>query len=347
MPWFGIWLLLAYYTRDLTALHIRGSPRMFEGGQYARELAVAQTAALNAARLLEAEPGDAQHLLEVQQQLALELSNYVVLARGPAPHQWTCFAEANTIVVALLSKEGQEDSALGQVVMSLVYRPSERATAFATVDGGAFVQRDGDSEAIETTAGGASMSAEVLHLPETWCGALDTLLHHLRETGTGIPVEVVQKDEAGGCCAGMLEVVLGRADVHVAPPSRFLPQQDFPPPQARTAPSHRRSCTPHRRPQGAIQPPLRPPLEAHAVIAASPPAARAAWPARAQMRGASQLLLLGAFAPRVTKQRAAPARTVTGARGIRVVTATSRYTPLRPCRCSVHLSCSSRRRAAA
>ena len=55
------------------------------------------------------------------------------------------------------------------------------------------------------------------------------MLHHLREMGLGMPLEVVRG--RGGVGEGLVAVLLGTADVHIAPPSRFLAQEASPPPE--------------------------------------------------------------------------------------------------------------------
>ena len=55
------------------------------------------------------------------------------------------------------------------------------------------------------------------------------MLHHLREMGLGMPLEVVRG--RGGVGEGLLAVLLGTADVHISPPSRFLAQEASPPPE--------------------------------------------------------------------------------------------------------------------
>ena len=104
------------------------------------------------------------------------------------------------------------------------------ATAFATLDGGAFVQRGEADEPVEAAPGDACGHANVLHLPNGWCEQLEALLIHLEDTGLGMPVELTRTaPEQSSSVDGLLDLVLGTADLAVAPPRRYLAQVHPPP----------------------------------------------------------------------------------------------------------------------
>mmetsp|Transcript_45156 Transcript_45156/g.101972 ORF Transcript_45156/g.101972 Transcript_45156/m.101972 type:complete len:341 (-) Transcript_45156:221-1243(-) len=162
---------------------------------------------------------------------ALNLALDAELAGSTQPEQrWVWHIDDHSIVIALLSA----DTATGveEAVLSLAHRPAGRETAYATLGGGAYIQLD-DADAVEATAGDASACANVLTLPSGWCSQLDRFVEHLETTGTGMPLELVRKPAASlqSACDGLLDVVLGRADVHLAPPARYLLPQLTPPPQ--------------------------------------------------------------------------------------------------------------------
>ena len=73
------------------------------------------------------------------------------------------------------------------------------------------------------------MHANVMHLPGGWCDQLDACIEHLENIGMGMPLELVRK-MGDSCLEGLLDVALSRADCHLAPPTRFLPNQRPVPP---------------------------------------------------------------------------------------------------------------------
>ncbi|KAL1522474.1 hypothetical protein AB1Y20_017462 [Prymnesium parvum] len=181
----------------------------FEGYSMQRELAFAQSAALKASELLQRPEGSVHAARELLSQMIGSDE------RG----RWLWHVDAQAVVVSLM---GEEDPVLG-----LVHSPSDGETIVGTAGGGAFALEANGVRSC--AAGGASMRATVLHLPaeEQWSPRLDAFIEHLENTGTGMPVEVRTK---GGhsCCEGLREVVLSRADFHLAPPAAFIPQQPTP-----------------------------------------------------------------------------------------------------------------------
>ena len=201
-------------------------------GPWSRQLALAHSAATAAAVCLTEQHGaeDARRVLEG------ELSR--------ADGRWVSFADEGLVSIALLSTtealrkagiehEGELDSH-HPAVLSLVISPADDVYAYATLDGGAHVVRrraDGGEETSVAQTGSASRYANVLHLPRGYCAQLDTMLTHLTEMGLGMPVEVTRRRRQGLAGEGLLDVLLGTADVHISPPHRFLPQEACPPPQ--------------------------------------------------------------------------------------------------------------------
>eukprot|EP00966_Prymnesium_polylepis_P252836 5844595-Prymnesium_polylepis.1 len=131
---------------------------MFDAeGIYSQELALAHSAARGAAEILlqRTGGGGADLPRRAVERCESALAKCVVLARGPQPHRWVCHADARTVCVALICTAEEPEA-----VMSLVHRPADDETAYATLDGGAYVLRGEAAEPEVTTAGGASMSAE-------------------------------------------------------------------------------------------------------------------------------------------------------------------------------------------
>ena len=205
-------------------------------GPWASTLAHAHAAVTKAAQHLTEDGSSAIRAREV-----LEAS----LEDAPEPSstggvtRWVTYADPGVVSAALLSTtedlrgmglehEGELDSHHPAVV-SFICSPADGVCAYAALDGGAFMRR-GDETSCWQSGEPASAKANVLHLPKRWCTELDAMVTHLSEMGLGMPVDVVRKRGAGRC-EGLLEVLLARADVHVAPPSHILPAQDYPPPQ--------------------------------------------------------------------------------------------------------------------
>ncbi len=194
------------------------------------ELATARSAAAAAGAVLRERPTDLQAArARLNDALSTEEARQ-------APGRWVSHVDPVSVSVALLSSSDDlggvcPDGCLDRchpAVLGLVSRPAEDEVAYATLDGGAYVQR-GDGEAEVLHMGAASDSANVFNLPKIWCPELGTMVEHLTDTGTGMPVEIKRRAD-GGVCEGLLDVVLGSADVHLAPPARFLPQSYPPPP---------------------------------------------------------------------------------------------------------------------
>ena len=192
--------------------------RSFHGYKLQHELAAALFAAQNAAAV--PQRGDSSQCLLAEQVLQRDLTAEAALS---PLGQWIWHADAD-ICVALVGAEG--------AVLSLCHRPAERLTLFAVLEDGAYVRRDGVEQDDECVSGGASQSANVLHLPasDMLCPQLNECLEHLQNIGTGMPLETIRK-EGRGACEGLADVVLSRADVHLAPPTRFFPQQPATPPE--------------------------------------------------------------------------------------------------------------------
>jgi hypothetical protein len=158
--------------------------------------------------------------------------------------RWVSYADARLVSIALLSST-EELSAAGMehegeldghhpAVLSLVCSPTDDVYAFASLDGGAHVVRrrvDGGEQTSAAQIGSASRHANVLHLPRDSgpCAPLDAMLTHLTEMGLGMPLEIV-RGQGGDVGEGLLDVLLGTADVHISPPSRFLAREACPPP---------------------------------------------------------------------------------------------------------------------
>lgn len=177
------------------------------------QLEVARSAALAAARALRS-PGGTAALARAQLEQALSYSE-----RG----RWVWHADPLTIALSLLEE--------GEPVIGLVLSVDGGEMIAGAVDAGVhLLSENGSRREGEFTSGGASMFANVLHLPPEgqWCAQLDECIHHLQTTGTGMPLQLVRKS-GGSYCEGLLDVVLSRADVHLAPPAAFLPRQPIPP----------------------------------------------------------------------------------------------------------------------
>ena len=137
---------------------------------------------------------------------------------------WVWHADSD-VCIALVDNSGE-------ATLSLFYRPAEQLTIFAIRDSGCHARlgsNDDDDEPPEDAAceaGGGSYSSNVLHLPasDALCPELLDCIEHLENIGTGMPLTMVRKSGVS-TSEGLVDVVLSRADVHLAPPLRFFPQQ--------------------------------------------------------------------------------------------------------------------------
>ena len=138
---------------------------------------------------------------------------------------WVWHADSD-VCIALVDNSGE-------ATLSLFYRPAEQLTIFAIRDSGCHARLGGvaedDDEPPEDAAceaGGGSYSSNVLHLPasDALCPELLDCIEHLENIGTGMPLTMVRKSGVS-TSEGLVDVVLSRADVHLAPPLRFFPQQ--------------------------------------------------------------------------------------------------------------------------
>lgn len=178
----------------------------------AAELEVAQAAARAVAELLPDRP-----LPEVEGWLASSLAKN----GAGAPGRWISFVDDCVVVIALLDK--------GEAILSLVHVIGD-VTVYATLGDGAFVvQCDALQSTSPATSGGSNSKANVLCIPGQWCSAIDKLVTHLQQTGLGMPLQL-KPSSGSSVCEGLLDVVVGRADVYLAPPSHYL-SQSYPPPQ--------------------------------------------------------------------------------------------------------------------
>lgn len=163
-------------------LHL--GPPAFGEGPYARELRAAHRAAVPAAeRLLQLQPNPTAPELE-----ALQRELGACLSAGRSHREggrWLTHVDQQCVTVSLLAPEG--------ALLGLVWSPAQSGTAageewgepellYATVDGGAYVQR-GSGAPEEARLGGASMRANVVHLSDAPCGEIDVMANLLRDTG--------------------------------------------------------------------------------------------------------------------------------------------------------------------
>ena len=212
-------------------------PSMFDAGPFAHELQIAHAAAEEAGKLLleltAAEsmggPGRAREQQDivdaVDRALGFELTTEAAcLANG----KWRWFTDISSVFVVL------ENDA--KPVLALVWQEDE--AAFAVRDLGTYVQERGDADADVNAggtlprpvrAGGDSAQHAIFNLPLGWSTELEELV--VATFSEKWPLRVVRppaRPHGGGCCDGLLDVALGRADVAVSAPSRLNAPSDGP-----------------------------------------------------------------------------------------------------------------------
>ena len=186
------------------------------------QLIVAQEAAAEAGSLLLELTDDPDKIKRVNQVLEYELSTEAAcLSCG----KWQWHACGESIVITLVCGDAEP-------VLALVW--DEREMTFATLDGGAFVLRTGEADAMPATAGGASDRYQVIQLPSrhapdasTWSAEEKTLIEHF---STKWPLRLRRSPRRRPGWRGLLDVVLGRADVAVTPPRPFRRGSEVPSP---------------------------------------------------------------------------------------------------------------------
>jgi hypothetical protein len=164
----------------LSACGLQLGPPAFGEGRFACELRAAHRAAAPAVeRLLQLHPSPTAHQLEaLQRELGASLSASGSHREGG---RWLTHVDQQCVTVSLLGPEGAQ--------LGLAWSPAQSCTAageaellYATVNGGAYVQR-GSGAPEKARLGGASMRANVVHLPDAPSGEVDLMANMLRDTG--------------------------------------------------------------------------------------------------------------------------------------------------------------------
>jgi len=191
-------------------------------------LSVAHRAAASAAETLRLLPDLAPELHEEKIEAAGDVLR-VRLAKSSVPGRWISHVHAMPsleIVVCLLGDGEQRPSDPAKV--SLVYSEAgdEAVALYASEDEGAFALRAGAEAptSVEVGRPPASDVSNVLCIPGEWCKQINDLVIHLQQTGLGMPLSL--KRAAGGSCTeGLLDIMLGKADIYCLPPAFCVPQQ--------------------------------------------------------------------------------------------------------------------------
>jgi hypothetical protein len=200
------------------AFHVpSASLARFEGYAMHRELAAAHSVALVAAEALRQADGGPP----------LASSKIAEAFDGTPDVHWIWGVDEDAIAISILV--GNEP--VLALVHSLLPGSTEASeTIFGVCDEGVYTFRGSEGEHRPCESGGASPRANVLDLPPkgSWCSQLDACVQHLEEVGVGMPLEIKRK--AGrSSYEGLRDVVLSRADFHIAPPAAFLSGQPCPP----------------------------------------------------------------------------------------------------------------------
>lgn len=225
-------LLLQSLTRHLVrALHPYSARPQRRAPELAFELGIAQAACSSAATAL----------LSESEAAAREVLGARLAGTARTGQRWVTHVDARSVVLSLVGsratsaaarrpclarEDSERRSATGPAtppttLLSVVYCPHAHELAVAALDRGTSVIRRGAPEEAPVL-GDAAPNAMVISTPAIWCAETNDLCVHLQQTGTGMPLQLAPRDAGrggAGHCEGLLDVLLGRADLHVAPPS--------------------------------------------------------------------------------------------------------------------------------